>query len=448
MKSSAQKSLAKFLPLASLACLVGAVCLASTARSAAPEREQPNLILIMTDDQGYRDLSCYGHEKIKTPRLDQLAQDGIKLTNFYTGAAVCTPSRMALMTGAYPPRLGWEKGVDGYLMPSRSGLNPKALTMAEVFKAAGYQTGISGKWHLGRPPQMRPHRQGFDFTYYIPMSNNQTNKLMRGDEVVVKPFNNRLLTEKFTSKAIDFIESNKDEPFFLYVPYTAPHFPVQPHPEWKGTSDYGKYGDVIEEVDFRIGQILDTLKKHELEQETIVVFLSDNGPNNRDGGRTAPFTGYKWSAQEGGQRVPCIVRYPEAIPAKQQSDALIASIDLLPTLAEACNINLAEQTTGSPTIDGVNAWTVLRGKQKSSPRQQLLLWHGKGALRAFRQGKWKLVFNRKNDKPPQLFNLEKDPAEANDLSDKHPQRLQRMKATARRRQQAVQQNAIELGRAE
>ena len=235
--------------------LVAALVLVSVVGKLSPAGEEqpsaaskPNVVLMMADDLGYHDLGCYGHAKIRSPVLDQLAKDGVRLTSFYAGATVCTPSRMALLTGAYPARLGWTKGVVGYLMPMGSGLSRRALTMAEVFQAHGYRTGIVGKWHLGDAPELRPHQQGFDFAYYINKSNNQTKDLWNKDEVIQSPFENRLLTEQFTREAIRFIKDHKEQPFFLYLPFTAPHFPLQAHPEWKGKSAFGVYGDVVEEM--------------------------------------------------------------------------------------------------------------------------------------------------------------------------------------------------------
>ena len=211
----------------------------------AEQKERPpNVIILMADDLGYHDLSSYGHPKIKTPILDQLAREGVKLTSFYAGATVCTPSRMALLTGAYPTRLGWSKGVIGHIMKKGEGLNPAALTIGEVFRDSGYRTGMFGKWHLGDQPPFRPDRQGFSSTFYINKSNNQTDELWRGDKLLEKPYENRLLTEKFTRESIEFIRANKTKPFFLYLPYSAPHFPVEPHPNWESKSDFGVYGDV------------------------------------------------------------------------------------------------------------------------------------------------------------------------------------------------------------
>jgi arylsulfatase A len=435
---------------AALTCLLFLMAIAlGTSASAKP----PNVVLIMVDDLGYSDLGCYGHPEIKTPVLDQLANDGVRLTSFYTGATVCTPSRMALLTGAYPSRLGWTQGVSGYLISTKKGLHPKALTIGEVFKGQGYQTALIGKWHLGLLPQFLPQKQGFDTTYYVKSSNNQTKKLWRGEELIEDPFENRLLTEKFTQAAITFIKENRDKPFFLYLPYTAPHFPVQAHPDWKGKSSFGVYGDVVEELDYRIGEILYTLKAEELEKETIVVFLSDNGPQPREKSEATPFRGKKWDALEGGTRVPCIIRYPGVIPAGKESDALIAAIDLLPSLSHACGIDLQAISQGSQVIDGVDVWNTLLGKKDTPhPRNDLLYWHGKDGFQAIRVGNWKLFLNREGAKLPQdtgsgpaLFNLAEDVQETTDLSAKFPERVKQMQAIAEQRLADINRNSIPLG---
>ena len=230
--------------------------LASLFLAVSSGQERPNVVLILSDDLGYHDLACYGHPKIKTPVIDQLAQEGVRLTSFYSGATVCTPSRMALLTGSYPVRYGWSRGVVGHIMKKKRGLSPKAITMAEIFKGAGYTTGIFGKWHLGDEPDFMPNNQGFDESFFINKSNNQTKNIWAGGEVVQNPFDNKFLTEQFTNGAKAFINKNKDVPFFLYVPYSAPHFPLDAHPDWKGKSEYGVYGDVVEEMDSQVGEIL------------------------------------------------------------------------------------------------------------------------------------------------------------------------------------------------
>lgn len=397
--------------------------------------ESPNVVLIMADDLGYHDLACYGHPEIKTPVLDQLAKDGVKLTSFYAGATVCTPSRMALLTGAYPTRSGWTKGVIGHLMEPGSGLSPDALTMAEVFQGEGYATAMMGKWHLGDVAPFLPQNQGFDEAFYIKRSNNQVTELWRDDVLIADPFDNRQLTKRFTTEAVRFIREHKASPFFLYVPYTAPHFPVEAHPDWQGKSSYGVYGDVVEEMDARIGEIIRTLEEEKLTEKTTVVFLSDNGPEPlTKESKALPFRGKKWSALEGGTRVPCIVRFPGVLPNGAECDSMVAAMDLLPTLARACGIDLWKHAKGSPIIDGVDVWDTLCGKaEHEHPRDDLLYWHGRDGMQAIRQGTWKLFLTE----PPKLYNLSQDIEELHDVSSKYPKRVTAMRALAERRLAAM-----------
>jgi len=415
--------------------------------------ERPNVVLIMADDLGYHDLGGYGHPKIKTPVLDRMAKRGVKLNAFYAGATVCTPSRMALMTGSYPIRLGWSKGVVGHILSTAHGLSPRAVTMAERFKSAGYQTAMSGKWHLGDRRPFRPHRQGFGRTFYINKSNNQTDELWRGDKLLEKPYENRLLTEKFTRESIDFIRANKAKPFFLYLPYSAPHFPVEPHPDWEGKSDFGVYGDVVEEMDTRIGEILDILKAEKLENKTLVIFMSDNGPEPLTKESLAkPFRGKKWSSLEGGTRVPCILSWPGVLPAGREIDAMISAMDLLPTLAHVCRIDLAKRSPHFVPIDGVNVWNTLLGQPTKHPRNDLLYWHGSNGFEAIRVGDWKLFPDRRRANlkgtGPALFHLVKDIEEKNDLSQQYPRRLKSMQALAEQRLASIRSKSIPLGKAE
>lgn len=407
----------------------------------AESTRKPNVILIMADDLGYQDLGCYGHPSIKTPVLDQLAKDGIRLTHFHSGAPVCTPSRMALLTGAYPVRLGWTQGVAGYLMGSKDGMSPDALTIAEIFKAEGYVTGISGKWHIGQLPGTRPHEQGFDSSFYNPMSNNQLKQILRGEEIVVPKVDNRLFTELFTNEALGFIKTQNDKPFFLYLPYTAPHFDVEAHPEWDGKSKFGAYGDVVEELDARIGQIIKLLEEQKMLEHTLIVFTSDNGAQGDQAASNHPCRGKKWSPLEGGTRVPCIISWPGKIPPNQTSDALTAAIDLLPTLCSAAGIDLTKHTQNKPVIDGVNVWETLTGKSNQHPRTELLHWHGKSAKpQALTQGNWKFFPDqrdaltkadptKKPDGPitPALYNLKEDIAESKDLSQQFPEKAEALK---------------------
>ena len=412
----------------------------ATLSGGEESKRPPNVILIMADDLGYRDLGCYGHPSIKTPVLDKLAAGGLRLTGFHAGASVCTPSRMALLTGAYPVRLGWTQGVAGYLMGMHEGMSPDALTLAEIFQSEGYATAISGKWHIGDQPETSPHAQGFGSAYYLTHSNNQVKTIWRGDDIVENPFDNRLLTEKITDEAIRFVKENRDKPFFLYLPHTAPHFPVEAHPDWEGKSAFGAYGDVVEEMDARIGELMDTVRELGLEKETIVVFTSDNGPQKGEQASAHPLRGMKWSALEGGTRVPCIVSWPGKIPPGTESDMLIAAIDLLPTLSRACGIDWKSKSTGKPPIDGLDLWDALLGKKDAPQRTELLHWHGMSPEPlALRSGDWKLVLREdpKKEAAPALYNLREDPSETKDLSAANPELTATLTARARELHAAI-----------
>ena len=426
--------------------------LASLFLAVSSGQQRPNVVLILSDDLGYHDLGCYGHPKIKTPIIDQLAKDGVRLTSFYSGSTVCTPSRMALLTGSYPVRYGWSKGVVGHIMEKKRGLSPKATTMAEIFKEAGYKTGIFGKWHLGDEPNFMPNNQGFDESFFINKSNNQTKKIWTGGEVTQNPFDNKLLTEAFTNGAKAFIKKNKDVPFFLYVPYSAPHFPLEAHPDWKGKSDYGVYGDVVEEMDARVGEILTELDVNNLSERTIVVFMSDNGPEPlTKESKAIPFRGKKWSALEGGNRVPCIIKSPGKSKGVTVYNKTVSAMDMLPSLAHACGINIPERSGETPPIDGVNLWDELIGKKlETSGRPDLLFWHGADGFQAIRMGAWKLFLNRKDAElsgdGPALFKVKDDIKERNDLSKLFPAIVTKMTGVASQRLESIKRRSIPLGR--
>ena len=416
-------------------------------------KASPNVILIMADDLGYNDLSCYGSVMIKTPVLDQLAAEGVRLTSFYSGCTICTPSRIALLTGMYPVRCGWQGGVVGYGVKAQNGLSPETTTIAEVFKLAGYETALIGKWHLGDSAAHSPAVHGFNTTYFIDKSNNQTSKLWRGSELIADPFDNRHLTELFTREAIRFVEANQDKPFFLYLPLSAPHFPAEAHPEWKGKTKLGAYGDVVEELDTRVGEILNTLKQLKLEDNTIVIFLSDNGvePGQKQWAQSAPYRGLKWSTLEGGNRVPCIIRWPGRIPAQQTNNHLIGAIDLFPSLTAACQLNSHEIKETIANTNGVNIMPSLRRRAAGRPiRSTLLFWHGWGTPQAIRSGNWKLYFDEIKELPdskkgPVLINLENDPAEHTNLSQQNPQRVSELLEEARSQLSRIQGGSIPLG---
>lgn len=425
-------------------------CLSLSLAKVLPAR--PNVILIMADDLGYGDLSCYGSKKNRTPALDQLATNGIRLTNFYSGATVCTPSRMALLTGCYPSRIGWQGGVMGHKMSPQTGLNPAVPTIAEIFKAAQYRTAMSGKWHLGEAKGFLPNDRGFEETFCILSSNNQTNTLWQNGQIITQPANNRLLSEQFTNAAIRFIRQPSDKPFFLYLPYTAPHFPAEAHPDWKGKSNNGEYGDVVEELDARIGQILAVLKEINQEKNTIVVFLSDNGPEGSQRGFNSaePHRGGKWSSLEGGTRVPCLMTWPGTIPPAQVNDEIVSAIDLFPTLTQFCGIPIVAHKD-APPLDGRIFWSALPSHDKSSPpRNSLLFWEGWATPQALRVGSWKLYFDEVKDIPatktgPALFDLTNDPKEEHNLAQEHPDRVATMLKQALAELANVKEKSLPLG---
>ena len=438
-------------PLARLAGLVA--FLLGALFSTAATSDKPNVILMMADDLGYGDLSCYGSERHRTPVLDKLAEGGARLTSFYSGATVCTPSRMALLTGRYPSRVGWQGGVMGHKMSPSTGLPTGVRTLAEVFKAEGYQTALSGKWHLGEAAGMLPHDRGFDESLCIRSSNNQTKKLWRNGELVTDAVDNRLLTEHFTREAIRVIRARGDRPFFLYLPFTAPHFPAEAHPDWMGKSKNGAYGDVVEELDFRIGEILAALREANQKENTIIIFLSDNGaePSQRAFSSSGPFSGRKWSALEGGTRVPCIVSWPGRIPAGQTIGAMFSALDLFPTLTHACGISPAPADTKIP-MDGLNLWPSLTAGENKPPhpRDELLYWEGWAKPQAIRVGKWKLFFDEVKDlagseSGPVLFDLEADPGETRNLAAEHPEKVKEMLDAARKSLDSLQRSSLPLG---
>lgn len=410
-----------------------------------------NVILIMADDLGYGDLSCFGSKKHRTPCLDKLAAEGIRLTNFYSGATVCTPSRMALLTGCYPSRLGWQGGVMGHKITPQSGLPPSVPTIAEIFRDNGYRTSMSGKWHLGEAIGSLPNDRGFQQSYHILSSNNQTKKLWHNDKIIIDPFDNRLLTKLFTDAAIKFIRTPNDKPFFLYLPFTAPHFPAEPHPDWKGKSNNAEYGDVVEELDARIGEILTALKDTDQEKNTIVVFLSDNGPegNQRPYNSAEPHRGGKWTSVEGGTRVPCILSWPGTIAAGQVKDNLVSAIDLLPTIAHACGISLEQKN-----IDGINLRGTLHDARADDlERRTLLYWEGWATPQAIRQDHLKLYFDEVKDIPdtktgPALFDLSIDPREEKNLAQQLPERVADMLKEARSQLNAIAEKSLPMAGAE
>ena len=427
-----------------------------TCHARPPRR--PNIVFIFTDDQGYGDLGCFGNDRINTPNLDRMAAEGARLTSFYA-MPLCTPSRAALMTGCYPVRVGLGRGSRHavLLAGDAHGLNPDEITVAELLRSAGYATGMFGKWHLGDQPEFLPTRQGFDVFYGLPYSHdifppNQHARyhfpplpLLDGERVVeVNPDPDRL-TGLFTDKAIAFIQAHRDQPFFVYLAHPMPHRPVhasRPYierstrisPDRDYPIDNMRARDVlypaaIDEVDAGVGRIFDTLKSLGLDEDTLVIFTSDNGPAAGGLGRTAPLRGRKGSIQEGGLREPCIVRWPGHIPAGQTIDAVTCIMDWLPTLTGLGGGDLPVDRA----IDGRDIWPLLSGQSDPSPHEAFYYYQG-NQLKAVRQGPWKLMVSGA------LYQLHDDPAEQHNLAADHPDIVARLKRLIQKMDHDIRSN--------
>jgi arylsulfatase A-like enzyme len=442
------------LRLTALLCFITLVFGTACQTVHALDQARPNVVIFFTDDQGYGDLSCFGNPTIHTPHLDQMAAEGMKLTQFYVASPVCSPSRAALLTGSYPKRISMHKHV---IFPQYDyGMHTDEHTIADMLSDHGYATGMFGKWHLGHRPGLLPTDQGFDTWYGIPYSNDMshfqrkpTNQykfnlpLMRDREVLEWEPDQHVFTKNATEEAVKFIAANKDEPFFVYIPHAMPHIPIYASPEFEDTSKRGLYGDVIEEIDWSVGRVIATLKEHGLDENTIVMFATDNGPwepFRQYGGSAGPLRGAKGQNWEGGQRVPCIIRWPGKIPANSVQMELTRSIDILPTLAEITGGKLSDKR-----IDGGSIKGLLLGEDDAEPASDTFLYYSsRGDLNGIRKGPWKLLFNGKEAKEEggtALFHLEIDISEKWNVAKKHPERVASMKALAEEMDAEITANA-------
>lgn len=448
-----------------LAHLLLAAWLLSVVSPASAAPRLPNVVVIFCDDMGYGDIGPFGCKAYTTPHLDRMAREGRKFTNFHVSQAVCSASRTALLTGCYNNRVG----IHGALGPgSRIGIHANEMTMAEVFKQKGYATGMAGKWHLGHHPQFLPVRHGFDEYFGLPYSNDmwphhpEAKKgtypplpLIEGDKIIdaeVTPDEQPNLTTWYAERAVKFIERNKDRPFFFYLAHNMPHVPLFVSDKFKGKSGAGLFGDVIQEIDWSVGQVLDALKKHKLDDNTLVVFTSDNGPwlsYGSHAGSAGPLREGKGTAWEGGTRVPCLMRWPGKLPAGSTSDAMLMTIDLLPTFAKLIGAKLPEHK-----IDGLDVWPLLAGVPGAkNPHESYWSYYAQNELQAVfsADGRWKLQlphgFRTLAGRPggkdgipakyegakieqPQLYDLQADIGEKTDVASSHPTVVQQLLAHA------------------
>ncbi|HUU10423.1 MAG TPA: sulfatase [Phycisphaerae bacterium] len=447
---------------AGAAALVLPGCGTTARQGAGQAGRPPNVVIIFTDDQGYQDLGCFGSPLIRTPHLDRMAAEGVRFTDFYVAASVCSPSRAALMTGCYPQRVhmnvftrlvkGEEKPGGGVLFQnSPRGLHPDEITIADLLKGRGYATACVGKWHLGHLPQFLPMRQGFDSYFGIPYSNDMNvardgksgPPLMRNGTVVEHPARQDTLTRRYTEEAVRFIRAQADRPFFLYLAHTMPHIPIHASSTFLGKSPRGLYGDVIEEIDWGVGEILKALDETGADEHTLVVFTSDNGPwlqFGARGGSALPLRDGKGTVFEGGMREPCVMRCPGRIPAGTICREVATTMDLLPTIARLAGASVP----GDRVIDGRDIWPLMTGRPgATSPHEAFYYYQpAETAPKAVRCGPWKLFrpgpryethktddgkfVHRRFDAPVELYHLGTDVGETRNVAGENPDVVRRL----------------------
>ncbi|NOX98238.1 MAG: sulfatase [Verrucomicrobia bacterium] len=447
----------KFLVKISLLLAVS-VILALTGYAETKTAEQlPNVVIVFTDDQGYQDLGVFGAEGFETPNIDRMAKEGRIFTRWYAAQAVCSASRTAMLTGCYPNRVG----IHGALGPRNThGISGNEMTLADMFKQKGYATAIFGKWHLGHHPEFLPLRHGFDEYFGIPYSNDMWPKhptagdrfpplpIIEGEKTLrfADEEDQTQMTTRLTERAVDFIHRNKEKPFFLYVPHPQPHVPLYVSDKFRGKTKRGLYGDVISEIDWSVGEILKALKEDGLDDKTLVIFTSDNGPwlnYGEHSGSALPLREGKGTAWEGGVREPCVMRWPGKIPAGTVCDEPGMNIDILPTLAGLIGAELPEHT-----IDGMDIWPMISGPiGTKNPHKGYWYYYKQNELHAVSMGKWKLYlphsyrtlagkpggkggtpvkYSQAKVQGLELYDLSSDISEALNVADQHPDLVKKM----------------------
>ncbi len=414
-------------------------------------KSKPNIIVIFCDDLGYGDLSSYGSVWNETPEIDKMVSEGVRFTNFYAGAPVCTPSRAGLLTGCYARRVDLDLNATNFwvLNPvAKKGINPQEKILPEVLKKSGYATAIIGKWHLGDQPEFLPTRHGFDYWFGIPYSNNMEGKnvpplpLMRNEDVFEqkerkKAFDQSTLTQRYTNEAIKWIDENRKSPFFLYLAHTMPHNPVAARPEFfeKTNNPIEAFGACVAELSWSTGEILNHLKRRKLDKNTLVIFTSDNGGALRRGAHNGILKGAKGKVDEGGIRVPFVARWPGKIPAGSTCHAPASVIDFYETFAALSNT----QVDKNAKRDGTDISDYLFNPNMKRKERPYFYWHV-GYLRAIRYGNWKIhltgAFSKEGDTMA-LFNLQKDPGETTNRAEENPEIVAKLMAMAEQERRAL-----------
>lgn len=422
-----------------LAAAFVALAFVSAVPASPPPSRPPNIVLIVTDDMGYADIGPFGSTNHRTPALDRMAREGMKLTSFYA-APVCSPSRAQILTGAYAQRVS----IPFVVLPDyRHGLHPDERTVPEYLRDRGYITMAIGKWHLGHEPPHLPTRHGFDHYFGLPYDRRIKLPLMRDDEVVevLEGDDRDTPIERFTDEAVRFISARRDRPFFLYFAHTATHIPLHPGKRFRGRSPHGLYADWVEEVDWSVGRVLDALREQKLADDTLVIFTSDNGPwlpYGSEAGTAEPLRGGKGSTWEGGVRVPLIAWWPGHVPANAVRDAVAGNIDFLPTFVSLAGGPVPTR----PKIDGRDLSPLLLGQSETSPHEAYFLYNVH-RLEAVRSGPWKLALGPQIENlgdehfpadafslAPRLYNLDTDIAEQTDVAARHPDVVARLQQHA------------------